>query len=92
MGQAMMCTGQQMWSWCVKMQVKALEAAEAARRKDAGRAAERMKQRDNLEQQKADRARHAQEVKVMGPRYPLCQGHSTCPLCLVHEPILQLHE
>ncbi|KAK9798147.1 hypothetical protein WJX73_008828 [Symbiochloris irregularis] len=46
------------------VRVKALEAAEAARRKDAGRAAERMKQKENLEQQKADRARHAQEVKA----------------------------
>ena len=45
-------------------QVKALEAAEAARRKDAVRAADRGKQKDAIEQQKADRAKHALEVKV----------------------------
>lgn len=45
-------------------QVKALEAAEAARRKDDARAAERSKQRNVIEQQKVDRVKHAMEVKV----------------------------
>ena len=48
-------------------QVKALEAADAARRKDTARAADRCKQKDVLEQQKAERAKHAMEVKVMCP-------------------------
>lgn len=49
----------------MQTQVKALEAAEAARRKDAAKAADRVKQKDTIEQQKADRARHAMEVKVL---------------------------
>jgi len=46
------------------LQVKALEAAEAARRKEAAKAAERANQRAALEQQRADRAKRTLEAKV----------------------------
>ena len=45
-------------------QVKALEAAEAARRKEVARAAERARQRAALEQQRADRLKRAGDARV----------------------------
>ncbi len=44
--------------------MKALEAPEAARRKEAARAAERAKQKDQADKQKAERHKHAQNMKV----------------------------
>ena len=46
------------------LQVKALEAAEAARRKEALKATERAAQRQQVEAQKAERAKRAQDAKV----------------------------
>ena len=46
------------------MQVKALEAAEAVRRKEAAKAAEKAKQKDQVEKQKSERLKHAQATKV----------------------------
>ena len=43
--------------FCVDWQVKALEAAEAARRKEAAKAADRLKQKGTLDKQRADRAK-----------------------------------
>lgn len=54
------------------LQVKALEAADAARRKEAQRAAERAQQRQQLEAQKAERLRRAHDAKACSP-HPL--GH-----------------
>lgn len=51
-------------SLLVCAQVKALEAAEAARRKEAARAAERAKQKDQADKQKAERHKHAQNMKA----------------------------
>ena len=48
----------------MSVQVKALEAAEAARRKEAAKAAEKAKQKDQVEKQKAERLRYAQATKV----------------------------
>ena len=44
--------------------MKALEAADAARRKEAQRAAERVQQRQQLEAQKAERAKRAHDAKA----------------------------
>ena len=44
--------------------MKALEVAEAARRKEAGRKVERAKAQEALEAQKASRAAHAVNVRV----------------------------
>ena len=46
------------------LQVKALEAADAARKKEAQKAAERAAQRQQVEAQKAERAKRAQDAKV----------------------------
>ncbi len=51
-------------------QVKALEAAEAARRKEAAKAAERANQRAALEQQRADRQKRTLEAKVHHGYHP----------------------
>lgn len=48
----------------LQLQVKALEAADAARRKEAQRAAERAQQRQQLEAQKAERLKRAHDAKV----------------------------
>lgn len=45
-------------------QVDALKAAEASRKKEAMREAERERQRELLKKQKADRVKHALQVKV----------------------------
>ena len=43
---------------CMRLkQVKALEAAEAARRKEAAKAADRLKQKGTLDKQRAERAK-----------------------------------
>ena len=47
--------------------MKALEAADAARRREAQRAAERVAQRQQLEAQKAERAKRAHDAKVGVP-------------------------
>ncbi len=47
-----------------RLQVKALEAAEAARRKEAQKATERAAQRQQVEAQKAERAKRAHDAKV----------------------------
>ncbi len=60
--------------------MKALEAAEAARRKEAVRAAERARQRAALEQQRADRLKRAGDARVprrVLPLDPYC--HSLYP-------------
>lgn len=44
--------------------VDALKAAEAAKRKEAAREHARQKQKEALLKQKAERAKHAQQVKV----------------------------
>lgn len=46
------------------LQVRALEAADAARKKEAQRAAERAAQRQQVEAQKAERAKRAQDAKA----------------------------
>ena len=48
----------------LQLQVKALEAADAARKKEAQRAAERAQQRQQLEAQKAERLKRAHDAKV----------------------------
>lgn len=42
---------------CLTEQVKALEAAEAARRKEAAKAADRLKQKGTLDKQRAERVK-----------------------------------
>lgn len=44
--------------------MEALKAAEASRRKEAQREAEKKRQREQLKKQKADRMKHALQVKV----------------------------
>ena len=46
------------------LQVKALEVADAARKKEAQKAAERAAQRQQTEAQRAERAKRAQDAKV----------------------------
>ena len=54
------------------LQVKALEAAEAARRKEAARNADRLKQKGTLDKQRAERAKVTECTK--GPNASYCHS------------------
>jgi len=62
----MPCSSYAILEKCIVLQVKALEAADAARRKEAARNADRIKQKGTLDKQRAERA------KVTGPAGSLC--------------------
>ena len=55
------------------LQVKALEAAEAARRKEAARNADRLKQKGTLDKQRAERAKVIPGTKGSNASY--CSSH-----------------
>ena len=59
------CSGYAVLKTSIVLQVKALEAADAARRKEAARNADRIKQKGTLDKQRAERA------KVTGPAFVL---------------------
>jgi len=51
------CSSNAILKICIVLQVKALEAADAARRKEAARNADRIKQKGTLDKQRAERAK-----------------------------------
>lgn len=73
-----------------RSQVKALEVAEAARRKEAARAAERAKGKAALEQQRAERLKRTADAKVPNPSSSALYDHILSPSegCCRHLPVL----
>lgn len=59
------------------VQVKALEAADAARRKEAAKNADRIKQKGTLDKQRAERAKVSISDIVMQTRCMLCTLHES---------------